>query len=150
MEKALVMCIASLLCCGCDRPTVSGPDEIRSSGQVVQVVVIEGLGDDPGTLTSSTYIRIGTYFDFRPYDSLQISFNATRVTTQLPFDEIVVRIGPSQYLRDSVYATQEKVSLRVKVSAISKSQFCALTILTGDSRALLELSDLRVVGWMTR
>jgi hypothetical protein len=150
MEKTLVMCLATLLCIGCGRPTVTGPDEVRASGQVVQVVLIDGFGEDPRTLTSTRYIRIGTYFDFRPYDSLQISFNATRVTSQLPFDEIMVRIGPSHYLRDSVYSTQENVSLRVKVPAVSKNQFCALTILTGDSTAFLQLSDLRVVGWMTK
>lgn len=150
MEKTLVMFLAALVCSGCDRSTVSGPDGVRSSTQVVQVVVIDGFGDNASTLTTSTYVRVGTYFDFSPFDSLRISFKATRLTAQLPFDEILIRIGPTCYIRDSVYATEKNVEFTVRADAISKRQFCALSFLTTDSRVLLKLSDLRVVGWMSK
>jgi hypothetical protein len=150
MEKKAVLIISALLCSGCVRQDVSGPDEVRSRTEVVQVVLIDGFGDNSSMLTSSTYVRVGTYYDFRPYDSLRISFTVTRLNAELPFDEILVRIGPTACLRDSVYATQERLSLGVTMSTISKTSFCALSFLAQDSRALLRLSDLRVVGWMTK
>jgi hypothetical protein len=149
MQKALVMVIVAILFCGCERENVSGPEEIRSSTQVVQVVVVDGFGDIASMLTDSLSIRVGRYFDLSPYDSLLITFSAKRLVTQSPFDEILVRIGPAYYLRDSVYAAQENISLKVKASALSKRHYCALTFLTDDSRTHLQLSDLRVVGWMT-
>jgi hypothetical protein len=149
MKKALVMVIVAILFCGCGREYVSGPEEIRSSARVVQVVVVDGFGDIASMLTDSLSIRVGTYFDFSSYDSLLITFSVTRLATQSPFDEILVRIGPAYYLRDSVYAAQENISFKVKTSALSKRHYCALTLLTDDSLTHLQLSDLRVIGWMT-
>jgi len=147
MDKIIVTCITALLCYGCERSIVSGPDELRSATQV-EVVVINGFGEDTCMLTSSVLIRVGSYYNFRPFDSLRVSFSATRMTTHLPFDEILVRIGPACYLRDSVRALQKNVSLSVQVCDIAKPTFCALTFLTRDSLTILRLSDLRVVGWM--
>ena len=142
MHKTLLMFAAAVLCLGCGRATVSSPDENLTSG-----TLIDGFGNEPRVLTSSKIIRVGTYYDFSEYDSVRISFRATRLATDRPFDEILVKIGPSTYLRDSVFAILEHVSLTVSVSAISKPTFCALTFWTLDPLTVLELSDLRVVGW---
>jgi hypothetical protein len=149
MKKALVMVVVAILSCGCGREYVSGPEEIRSSTHVVQVVVVDGFADIASMLTASLSIRVGTYFDFSPYDSLLITFSVKRLATQSLFDEILVRIGPAYCMRDSVYAAQENISLKVKADALSKRHFCALTFLTDVSRTHLQLSDLRVIGWMT-
>ncbi len=150
MEKTLVTCIAALLCYGCERSsTISEPHDIPPLTQA-PVVLIDGFGEKAPMLTSSTIIRVGTYYNFLPYDSLRVSFSATRLATELPFDEILVKIGPATYLRDSVYATQENVSLVVRVSDISKPVFCALTFRTNDPQTVLRLTDLRVIGWMSK
>jgi hypothetical protein len=150
MKKILSFGLAALLLSACERPGLTGPDEVRAATQVVQVVLIDGFGDISVMLTNSAHVRVGSYFDFRPYDSLRISFKAARLATDSPFDEILVRIGPTFCLRDSVYDEENNVSLRVNVRSISKSQFSALSFLAPDSRSLLRLSDLHVVGWMTR
>jgi hypothetical protein len=146
MKRTLVTILAGVAFFGCERPTE--PAEVRAPSKIVQVVLVDGLGDHAGILTSVSHVRVGTYYDFRPYDSLQITFTATRLATETPFDEILVRIGPTYCLRDSVIAAEQDVTLRVTVSDIAKSQSCALSFLTFDSRALLQLSRLRVVGWM--
>jgi hypothetical protein len=150
MKTTLLISLAALLLSGCERPGITGPDEVRAATRVVQVMVIDGFGDVSGLLTSSSLVRVGTYFDFRPYDSLAIIFKAERLSTESPFDEILVRVGPTFCLRDSLYAVENNLSRRVNIHSVSKSQFCALSFLTIDSRALLRLSDLKVVGWMTR
>ena len=147
MKKTFVVCVAALLYYGCERSIVSGPEEVRSA-TLIQVVVIDGFGDDTCMLTSSVMVRVGSYYNFRPFDSLRISFSATRMTTHLPFDEILVRIGPACYLRDSVRAMQKNVSLSVKVCDIAKPTFAALTFVTRDSLTILKISNLRVVGWL--
>lgn len=149
MEKTLVVCIATLICCGCRGSNVSGPDEIRPAGKVVQVVLINGLDDGPDILTRSNLIRVGEYHDFRLYDSLWISVKATRLTSELPFDEFRLRFGPTHDLRDSVFTIQEDVRFSVKVSDISKPGFCAMSFSAIDSRTVLRLADLRVIGWKT-
>jgi hypothetical protein len=150
MTKTLVMCIPALLCFGCWRSDISGPDELRASGHVVQVVLVEGFSESAVVLTTSNIISLGAYYDFRPFDSLWISFGATRLTSQLPFDEIHVRVGPVHDLRDSLYSVQKNVLLRVKVSDISKPNYCSLTFWATDPRAVIQLTDLRVIGWMTQ
>ena len=142
MEKTVVMFLAALLSLGCGKATVSSLDESVASG-----TVIDGFGVEPVILTSSKLIRVGTYYDISMYDSLRISFSATRLSAERRFDEVLVRIGPTTNLRDTVYAIQENVSLRLKVSTISKPTFCAFTFWTADPQTVLELSDLRVVGW---
>lgn len=146
MQKVLVMFFAALLCYGCGRGTGTGPEEIRSYQQVPGTL-IDSFGEEPRTLTSAKVVRVGTYYDFSDYDSLRISFDATRLSTDRPFDEVLVKIGPTMYLRDTVYAIQENVSLGVKVSDIAKPAFCALTFWTLDPQTILKLSRLRVIGW---
>lgn len=148
MNKTLVMFIVALLCCGCGRGTGTGPDEIRSYQQVPGTL-IDRFGEEPCTLTSQKVVRVGTYYDFSSYDSLRVSFNVTRMSTDRPFDEVLVKIGPSMYLPDTVYARKENVSVSVKVSDLAKPSFCALTFWTLDPQTVLQLSDLRVVGWMS-
>ncbi len=147
--KTLVTCIAAVLCYGCGRANVSGPDDVRSFTSV-QVVLIDSFSDETCTLTSSKIVRVGSYYNFLPYDSLRFSFSATRLSADVPFDEILLKIGPATCLRDSMVAMQKNVSLIVKVSDISKPAFCALTFRTSDPRTLIRLSDLRVVGWMSK
>ncbi len=143
MEKIVVMFIAALLCLGCGKSTVSSPDESVAPG-----TVIDGFGGEPVILTSSKVIRVGTYYDFSMYDSLRINFRAVRLSTDRSFDEILVKIGPTTYLPDTLYALQENVSLVVKVSTLAKPAFSALTFWTLNPQTVLELSDLHVVGWM--
>lgn len=142
MNKPLLMIMAALLCSGCGKATGSGPDEIVSSG-----AVIDGFGNEPCILTSSDVVRVGTYYDFSTYDSLQISFSAARLSTDLSFDVILVKIGPATYLPDTVYTPEKNISLSVKVSQISKPGFCALTFWTRDPLTVLKLSNLHVVAW---
>jgi hypothetical protein len=149
MQKILGLCAVVLLCVGCHRGTVTGVDDVHAAGRAVQVVVLEGLTEDGVVLTRSKFVRIGSYYDFHLYDSLWISLNVTRMTTTRPFDDVDVKVGPAYHQKDTVFAAQENVMLRVKVSDISKPQFCALTFLTSDSLASLRLSGLRVIGWMT-
>ena len=148
MKQLLITLIAGGAIVGCQRPTE--PSEVRAPSQVVQVVLVDGFGDYAGILTSVSLVRVGTYYDFRPYDSLHITFTATRLAAETPFDEILVRIGPTYCVRDSVRTAEKDVTLRVTVTEISKNQYCALSFLTFDSRALLRLSRLRVIGWMLR
>jgi hypothetical protein len=149
MERMLALCTVALLCVGCQRGTVTGVDDVHSSGRAIQVVVIEGFAEDAAMLTRSKLVRVGTYYDFHMYDSLWISLNVTRMTTSRAFDDVDLKLGPAYHQRDTVFAAQEDVKLIVKVSDISKPQFCALTFLTSDSLAVLRLSSLRVIGWMT-
>ena len=142
MDKPLLMMMAALLCLGCGRATGSGPEEVVSSGTVAA-----GFGNEPCILTSSNVVRVGTYYDFSIYDSLQISFSAARLSTDLPFDVILVKIGPATYLRDTLYAMEKNVSLGVNVSQISKPGFCALTFWTLDPLTVLKLQNLHIVAW---
>jgi hypothetical protein len=143
MDKPLLMVMAALLCWGCGRATGSGPDEVVSSGTVVT-----GFGNEPRVLTSSQVVRVGSYYDFSMYDSLRISFSAARLSTDLPFDVVLVKIGPATYLRDTVYSAEKNVSLSVKVSQISKPGFCALTFWTFDPLTVLKLYNLHVEAWV--
>jgi hypothetical protein len=145
MKRMLVTLLAGATFFGCDRPTE--PAEVRPPLTAVQVVLVDGLGDHAGILTSASHVRVGTYYDLRPYDSLHISFTVTRLAAETPFDEILVRIGPTYCVRDSVVTAETDVTLRVTVTDIAKNQLCALSFLTLDSRALLQLSRLRVIGW---
>jgi hypothetical protein len=150
MEKALFYGLAALFCCGCERPGLTDPNEVRASTKVVQVVVIDGFGDISRMLSSTSLVRVGTYFDFSPYDSLRISYTVERLTNELAFDEILIRIGPTFCLRDTVYAAGIDVSHMVNMRLVSKNQFCAVSFIATDSRTILRLSGLHVVGWMTR
>jgi hypothetical protein len=149
MERMLALCAVALVCVGCQRETATGVDELHPSGRVVQVVVIEGFAEDEVMLTRSKLVRVGTYYDFHMYDSLWISLNVTRLTTGRASDDVDLKLGPAYHQKDTVFAPQEVVKLSVKVSDISKPQFCALTFLTSDSLASLRLTSLRVIGWMT-
>ena len=71
MKQMLITLIAGTAFLGCERPTE--PAEVRPPSQVVQVVLVDGLGDYTGILTSVSHVRVGKYYDLRPYDSLHIT-----------------------------------------------------------------------------
>jgi hypothetical protein len=146
MGKTLVIVIAVLLCWGCGRGSATAPDDVRSTTQAPGTLV-SSFDEEPCVLTGSNVIRVGWYFDFSAYDSLVVTFNAARLSPERPFDEIIVKIGPATCLRDTLYATQEAVSLTVRVSDLGKPGNCALTFRAPDPLTLLRLSGLRVVGW---
>ena len=146
MVKTLVIITAALFCFGCGRADLSGPDEVRTYVQVPGTV-IDSFGEEPCRLTGANVVRVGWYYDFTPYDSLWISFDVTRLSTERAYDDVIVRIGPATSLRDTIFVAQGTVSLGVKVSQISKPGSCALTFRTSDPQSVLSLSKLRVVGW---
>jgi len=146
MGKILLTFIGVLLCCGCGRGTVSGPDQPQHSTQAPGVL-ISGFDEEPCVLAGANVIRVGWYYDFSAYDSLKISFNASRLSTEAPFDAIVVKIGPGTFLRDTVYAAQESISFSLRVSDLGKPANCAVTFRAPDPYSVLRLSGLRVVGW---
>jgi hypothetical protein len=146
MGKTLIMFIAALLCCGCGRGTISEPGEVGSTAQSPQVV-INGFSEEPCLLTDSRMIRVGWYYDFSNYDSIRITFSATRISTERPFDEILIKIGPATYLRDTVSTVQKQVQISVKVSTIAKSVSCAFVFWSLHPLTELSLSNLRVIGW---
>lgn len=146
MGKTLSMFIAALLCCGCGRGTISEPGEVGSTAQAPQVV-ISGFSKEPCLLTGSKMVRVGWYYDLSLYDSIRITFDARRLSTERPFDEILIKIGPATYLRDTVSTVQKQVRISVKVSTISKYVSCAFVFWSLDPLTELSLSNLRVVGW---
>lgn len=150
MKKTLALCLPLLLWLGCREPIVTEPADLREAGQVVSETVIDGFGEELAPLTSSQLVRVGGYYDLSGYDSLWISFTATRVSSQLPFDEVWIKIGPAHYVREIVSTTRQQIFCSVNVPEISKSNFCAFQLLTTDSRTQLELSGLRVIGWMIK
>ncbi len=145
MHKTVAILLAAVLSYGCGRSTISGPPEIPVTPRAPGAL-ITSFGNEPCQLTSANFIRVGWYHDFSGYDNLLISFNARRLSTESPFDEIYVRIGAATVLHDTLIAVQKNVVLNVKVRDIAKPQNCALTFRTLDPETALSLSSLRVVG----
>jgi hypothetical protein len=137
---------------GCERPIIAPVTDAQSSGgETAQKVVIEGFDEHDGSVVVGPgMVRVGWYYDFSPYDSLQINFSVKRLTSQPSADHIVVKIGPACCLQDSVSASQKEISLLVRRTDIAKYQNAALTFYLIESEASLSLSHLRVLGWTTR
>jgi hypothetical protein len=140
--------IAALVWSGCERNLFTGVEDVEKAGQLQQVVVIDGFGDAGSTLTSEQLIRVGKYYDLSKFDSLWIRYTATRMNTDAPFDEVSIKIGPVHYLQDTLFAATNHVARSVRVSEISKAQWCAFSFITADARTVIRLTDLRVIGWM--
>lgn len=145
--KNLAVCAILLLLSACDRPT--DPPIPTSHVETRSTVIISGFNDVESAVVDRKGYRVGSYHNFRPYDSLWITFTATRMTSIQSSDPILIKIGPTANLRHSIANRQQYFSISVRPAEIAKPNFAALTFIVPDSGVSLLLSNLRVVGWTT-
>jgi hypothetical protein len=134
---------------GCDRSV--GPDSasLNPKHQVIAEPIITDFDEGPRLVSSQEGLRVGSYFDIRPYDSLQISFREKRISSVKTADRLLMRIGPAFYLCDTISSPEEEERFSVISSLISKRSFCAFSFMVPDSGVVFQLSELRVIGWKT-
>jgi hypothetical protein len=145
MTRFLVFSVVILLFSGCERSTlVSDPGiEIRAGNSLI----VQGFNPIDTAIVGPEGYRVGGYYDLSPFDSVRIGFSAARLNSGDATSQIIVRVGPVNYFRDSLPGQQKDVSLSFSRAALAKPQSSALTFFAQDGDGPLILSHLRVVGW---
>ena len=145
MTRFLIFPVVILVLAGCDRSTlVSDPGiEIRAGN----AMILQGFNPADTVVVGPEGYRVGGYYDLSLFDSVRIDFSASRLNSGGAASEIVVRVGPANYFRDSLVGQQKEVSISIMRAALAKPQSSALTFFAPDGDGPLILSHLRVVGW---
>ncbi len=144
MTRFLLCFVAILVLAGCERSTlVSDTDsEIRAGN----TMILQGFNLTDTAVVGPEGYRVGGYYDLSPFDSVRIDFSAARLNAGNATSQIVVRVGPANYFRDSLVGQQKEVSMTITRSALAKPQSSALTFFVPDGAGQLILTRLRVVG----
>ena len=147
MIRALAICTSIALLVGC-RSSINDPQNTRVP-HVVQVTIVDATTTVDPVVVGERGFRVGWYYDLTPFDSIRITFTATRLTPTAPHDHIVVKLGPTLYLNDSISVAEQDFSMLVMRGDLSKPAFSALVFFVSDSGSSIKLSNLRMVGWTT-
>jgi hypothetical protein len=150
MKTSVVVSLTILFLLGCDRSISPESESLTAHQEAVPVVILEEFEKETGVVSNTEGLRVGPYFDLRAYDSLHITFTLKRVAQRANPDRILVRIGPTFSISETVSDLQKEVRLTVQVPKISKRSFAAFSFLVLDTGVTLQLSQLRVIGWTLR
>lgn len=147
MFRALALITALALLTGC-RSSVNEPQNTMAS-RAVQVTIVDASATADPVVMSDRGFRVGWYYDLTPFDSLRIEFTATRLTPTAPHDHIIVKLGPTLYLTDSIAVMEQDFSWLVLRRDLAKPALSALVFFVPDSGSAIRLSRLSMIGWTT-
>ena len=148
MTGARLICCAILALTGCERPT--SPLVTMGSDPAIEELVLAGFGITDTVTVGTGGFRVGGYHNFSIYDSLRISFTASRTVAGPGTGEVLVRVGPANTFTIALGLTRQEVSILVPTGVLAKPQSSALTFYARDPEVSLVLTHLRVVGWAAR
>jgi hypothetical protein len=144
MARFLLCFVAILAVPGCERSTlVSDADSAIRAGNTM---ILQGFNPIDTAVVGPEGYRVGGYYDLSPFDSVRIEFSAARLNAGNAPSQIVVRVGPANYFRDSLVGQQKEVSISITRADLAKPQSSALTFFAPDGDGPLILARLRVVG----
>lgn len=147
MNRALFPACLLLFCIGCEgSPFV--PESLPAP-RAAQKVIVNGLDAGSDAYVDDQGLRVGWYFNFAPYDSLNITFTAERYTAGQETVPFSIKIGPAYRVRGFMTGQKQDFSFFVTVRDLAKPQSAALVFFVPDSVSPLVLSNLRVIGWYT-
>ena len=145
MTRFLLFGVAILLALGCERS-----DLVSDTGIEVRAgntMILQGFNSIDTAIVGPEGYRVGGYYDLSPFDSVRIDFSAARLNSGDATTQIVVRVGPANYFRDSLIGQRKEVSIFITRAALAKPQSSALTFFAPDGDGPLILAHLRVHGW---
>ncbi len=147
MFRALIFSGVILIAAGCERPTVAVETGGGATLPPEQILVLNGFNQADTVVVGSEGYRVGLYHDFSPFDSLRFSFSAEQLNPGSQTAQVMIRVGPANYFRDTLLSRQEEVSINVNCATLAKPHSSAITFYAADPDGRILLTHLRVIGW---